>query len=447
MQVDNRQFVIVGSGISGYSALHYLLAQGCAVRLMDTREIAPNAAEIKTLLPATAIHFGGLQQEWLEQSDVIVLSPGVSPQEPAIAQAVAKGVTLMGDVELFAQACTKPYIAITGSNGKSTVTTLVTELLCSQGIKAYMGGNIGTPALDLLQQKDADFYVLELSSFQLETCPSLTPVAATVLNISDDHMDRYSSLASYSKVKDRIYDKAAYGVYAQDYPLQMHAHEKGVVRFGVKQQPGIELSIELHDNQRWLVQAGEPLISADELTLPGAMGELNVLAALALIKAYVKDKEAVLAVLRGFEGLPHRCQSVAENAGVLWVNDSKGTNPGATIAAIKSFDREMVLILGGVHKDGSIDGLVELIRRRVHSVILFGRDAAIFAAALEGHACYQASDLATAVTLSDEHSHAGDVVLFSPACASFDMFDNYQQRGDSFMQLVREQITGGQHVV
>jgi len=171
MQLDNRQFVIVGSGISGYSALRYLLAQGYAVRVMDTREIAPNASEIKTLLPATAVHFGGLQQEWLEQSDVIVLSPGLSPQEPAIAEAVAKGVTLIGDIELFAQVCTKPYIAITGSNGKSTVTTLVTELLRSQGIKAYMGGNIGTPALDLLQQKDAELYVLELSSFQLETCP------------------------------------------------------------------------------------------------------------------------------------------------------------------------------------------------------------------------------------------------------------------------------------
>ena len=171
MQVDNRQFVIVGSGISGYSALRYLLAQGLAVRLMDSRQIPPNAAEIKSLLPATAIHFGGFQQEWLEQSDVIVLSPGVSPQQPPIAKAVAQGVTLIGDVELFAQTCKKPYIAITGSNGKSTVTSLVTELLSSQGIKASMGGNIGTPVLDLLQQKEAEIYVLELSSFQLETCP------------------------------------------------------------------------------------------------------------------------------------------------------------------------------------------------------------------------------------------------------------------------------------
>ena len=192
MQVDNRQFVIVGSGISGYSALCYLLMQGHQVRVMDTREIAPNADQIKNVLPATSIHFGGLQQDWLEQSDVVVLSPGISPQEPALVKAVAKGATLIGDIELFAQACTKPYIAITGSNGKSTVTTLVTELLRSQGITAYMGGNIGTPALDLLQQQDADIYVLELSSFQLESCPSLAPAAATVLNISDDHMDRHS---------------------------------------------------------------------------------------------------------------------------------------------------------------------------------------------------------------------------------------------------------------
>ena len=436
MQLDNRQFVIVGSGISGYSALRYLLAQGYAVRVMDTREIAPNASEIKTLLPATAVHFGGLQQEWLEQSDVIVLSPGLSPQEPAIAEAVAKGVTLIGDIELFAQVCTKPYIAITGSNGKSTVTTLVTELLRSQGIKAYMGGNIGTPALDLLQQKDAELYVLELSSFQLETCPSLAPVAATVLNISDDHMDRHSSLARYSEVKDRIYHKAAYGVYAEDYPLQPQVHQKGIVRFGVTQQEGTEFSIELHDQQRCLVQMGERLIAADELTLPGAMGELNVLAALALVQPYIKDKMAMLAVLRSFEGLPHRCQSVAKHADVLWVNDSKGTNPGATMAAIKSFDRGMVLILGGVHKGGAIDELVELIRHRVHSVVLFGRDAAVFAQALKDHACYPASDLATAVTLSAKHSRAGDVVLFSPACASFDMFENYIERGNIFNQVV-----------
>ena len=378
---------------------------------------------------------------------MIVLSPGLSPQEPAIAEAVAKGVTLIGDVELFAQVCTKPYIAITGSNGKSKVTTLVTELLNSQGIKAYMGGNIGTPVLDLLQQKDAELYVLELSSFQLETCPSLAPVAATVLNISDDHMDRHSSLARYSEVKDRIYHKAAYGVYAEDYPLQPQVHEKQVVRFGITQQVGIEFSVELYDQRRCLMHMGEHLIAADELTLPGAMGELNVLAALALVEPYIKDKTAMLAVLRGFEGLPHRCQLVAEHADVLWINDSKGTNPGATMAAIKSFDRGMVLILGGVHKGGAIDYLIELIRHRIHSVILLGRDAAVFAEALEGHACYQASDLAAAVTLSIEHSRAGDVVLFSPACASFDMFDNYQQRGASFVQLVHKQVVGGQHVV
>jgi len=447
MQVDNRQFVIVGSGISGYSALCYLLMQGHQVRVMDTREIAPNADQIKNVLPATSIHFGGLQQDWLEQSDVVVLSPGISPQEPALVKAVAKGATLIGDIELFTQACTKPYIAITGSNGKSTVTTLVTELLRSQGITAYMGGNIGTPALDLLQQQDADIYVLELSSFQLESCPSLAPAAATVLNISDDHMDRHSSLACYSELKDRIYQKAAYGVYAQDYLLKTKPHRKGSVRFGIKQQADTEFAIELQDQQRYLVKAGKTLIASEELTLPGAMGELNVLAALALVDPYINNMASIIELLRHFQGLPHRCQTVAENKGVLWVNDSKGTNPGATAAAIESFDRDMVLILGGVHKNGSLEALIELIRRRVHSVILFGRDAPVFAAALEGHAYYQASDLAAVVALSAEHSRPGDVVLFSPACASFDMFDNYQQRGDSFIQLVHDQIVRGRHAV
>ena len=447
MQVDNRQFVIVGSGISGYSALRYLLAQGLAVRLMDSRQIPPNAAEIKSLLPATAIHFGGFQQEWLEQSDVIVLSPGVSPQQPPIAKAVAQGVTLIGDVELFAQTCKKPYIAITGSNGKSTVTSLVTELLSSQGIKASMGGNIGTPVLDLLQQKEAEIYVLELSSFQLETCPSLAPVAATVLNISDDHMDRHSSLDSYREVKDRIYERASYGVYAQDYAMEMHSHEKGVVHFGVEQQQNTEFTIALRHQQRWIMQSDEALIAATELTLPGMMGELNVLAALALVKPYIRDMNSVLSVLRSFKGLPHRCQIVTENAGVLWVNDSKGTNPGATVAAIESFDRDMVLILGGIHKGGSIEDLIKLIRQRVHSVILLGRDAAVFAQALEVHSCYSVPDLMAAVKLSNECANQGDVVLFSPACASFDMFADYQQRGDSFMQCVQTHIVGGQHVV
>jgi len=219
------------------------------------------------------------------------------------------------------------------------------------------------------------------------------------------------------------------------------------VRFGIKQQADTEFAIELQDQQRYLVKAGKTLIASEELTLPGAMGELNVLAALALVDPYINNMASIIELLRHFQGLPHRCQTVAENKGVLWVNDSKGTNPGATAAAIESFDRDMVLILGGVHKNGSLEALIELIRRRVHSVILFGRDAPVFAAALEGHAYYQASDLAAVVALSAEHSRPGDVVLFSPACASFDMFDNYQQRGDSFIQLVHDQIVRGRHAV
>lgn len=438
---DETNYLVIGAGVSGLSVASFLAARNKNFRVMDSRDLPSRASHIKALLPAERICFGRLDARWIRQADEIILSPGIAPQTPALQAARIKAAKIYGDIELFAQMAPKPYIAITGSNGKSTVTTLLVKILNSQGLRAKAGANIGEPALNLLNDGTIDIYVLELSSFQLETCWSLRPAAAVVLNVSDDHLDRHHSLKAYANIKASIYRQAKNKiVYRQCRRLApvsdaisfgSDAPEAG--HYGVKQQAG----------GRWLMRGSEKLINASQLALPGTAGELNVLAALALAEPYIVNQEKARQAIIDFKGLPHRCEPVAENNGVKWINDSKGTNPGATASAICGLNGPIILILGGAHKGGQLEPLRYAVSHKVKLMIAFGRDKDIFIQGL-GDICQliEVNTLNAAVEQAHINARPGDTVLFSPACASFDMYTDYMQRGLAFKNALKSRLSG-----
>lgn len=447
MKSDAISYLVIGAGLSGYSALSFLHAKQANVRVMDDRLEPPCAQQLRDKLADSEVCLGNYNEQWIIESDIIVLSPGVSPQLPMIQQAIKNGIEVIGDVELFAQHCHKPYIGITGSNGKSTVTTLVTDILNSQGIRATAGGNIGKPALDLLED-NADIYVLELSSFQLETCPSLQPTVAIVLNISEDHMDRHHSLQEYARIKMSIYKQADHHVYYRDQSisaLKNIQNAKSCVSFGLDVPSENDFGIVEFESERWLAHGKNKIMRATELSSQGNTGELNALAALSVTYSYIKDISSVVRVLKEFVGLPYRCQLVSIIDNVHWINDSKGTNIGATVAAIESVNRPIILILGGVHKGGSIAALKQVIETCVKTVIVYGRDKDIFIDALANVDVVSVDSLKDTVQAAVMHAVSGDAVLFSPACASFDMFANYQARGEAFNHAVNSLSAGGQN--
>ncbi len=443
MNTDATNYLVIGAGITGWSVAQYLHAQNKSFRIMDTRDIPPYAAQLKKMLAKQNICFGRLNQEWMNKADVIVLSPGVSPQTPELKAAGANGVEIIGDVELFARRTQKPYIAITGSNGKSTVTMLVTAILNSQGIVAKAGGNIGTPALSLLDDEDSDMFVLELSSFQLETSTSLQAVAATVLNISADHLDRHENFEQYARIKYSIYENAGRKVFLRN--AQNSNHDG--ISFGLDEPAKHDYGIQNMGAERWLVCGRKKLIKSSELPLLGTIGELNVLAAFALCRDYIHDQAAALSAIRNFKGLPHRCELVVEHENVQWVDDSKGTNIGATVAAVQSFDQSQILIVGGIHKGGSLKPLEQIVDKKVRVVIAYGQDKEIFVNALQRFSEVQtAESLENVVQIAAERVKPGEVVLFSPACASFDMFADYQERGKAFQRAVKRVLQKGKRV-
>lgn len=443
MNTDATKFLVVGAGITGWSVAQHLYAQQKMFRIMDTRDIPPYASQLKQMLPKQNICFGRFDQEWIDESDVVVVSPGVSLQTKELTQAQTKGIELIGDIELFARQVQKPYIAITGSNGKSTVTTLVAAILNSQGIVAKAGGNIGTPALSLLDQNDVDMYVLELSSFQLETSTSLQAAAATVLNVSADHLDRHQSLEQYAQIKNSIYHNAGRKIYLRGAGQE----NNDGISFGLDEPESNHYGIKNIASERYLMRGDNKIIAASELPLLGTTGELNVLAALALCQDYISDQSAALQVIRNFKGLPHRCELVVDNNGVQWVDDSKGTNVGATVAAVLSFNRPQILIVGGIHKGGSIDQLAHAVSGKVRLAIAFGQDKEIFVNTLKKFTNVIAvASLTDAVQCASSYVQRNDVVLFSPACSSFDMFANYQERGKAFQQAVEKIVQGVRHV-
>ena len=437
--------LIVGLGPTGLSCVRHLAAQGVAVGVTDSRPEPPGLAALRAEWPDVPVFLGGLDPAACAAASRLIVSPGVAPRETPIAQALARGAEVIGDIELFARAVNAPVAAITGSNGKSTVTSLVGEMARASGLAVAVGGNLGPPALELLDPA-CHLYVLELSSFQLETTYTLRPRAAVVLNISADHLDRHPSLDAYAAIKARILQNAAIGIRNRQDP-RVAAMGESTARdrtFGLD-VPARENDFGLleHQGRPWLGQGREPWLPAAEVALPGLHNLANALAALALGTACGLDRDAMREVLRRYRGLPHRTAWVAERRGVRWYDDSKGTNPGATMAALRGLiahpdEHRAVLIAGGDGKGADFTELAEVVARTVRALVLIGRDAPRIEAAVAGRVpVYPASTLPEAVELAEGLARPGDIVLLSPACASFDMFDHYRQRGQVFTEAVR----------
>jgi UDP-N-acetylmuramoylalanine--D-glutamate ligase len=431
--------VIVGLGRTGVSCARHLAARGHRLVVTDSRAAPPGLTDLRRLVPDAATALGGFDAAVLDGADQVVVSPGVPLSEPFLKQAAARGLDLVGDIELFAREAGGRIVGITGTNGKSTVTTLVGEFAKAAGIEVRVGGNLGEPALDLLEGPPAAMYVLEISSYQLETTHSLQLEAATVLNVTPDHLDRYPDLAGYAAAKARIYECAATAVVNLDDEIvvRMPRPAQRQVAFSLRRQEA-QFRLIARDGREWLAEGSERLMPLAELALPGLHNAANALAALAIGSVCGMPREAMTEVLRTFQGLPHRSQLIARWRGIRWIDDSKGTNVGATEAAIAGLAAPLVLIAGGEGKGQDFAPLAEACRGKVRHAVLIGRDAPLLASAL-AHSCVVsiADSMESAVAGAASIAEPGDTVLLSPACASFDMFRDYAHRGDVFADLVR----------
>ncbi|ENV80495.1 MULTISPECIES: UDP-N-acetylmuramoyl-L-alanine--D-glutamate ligase [Acinetobacter] len=435
--------VVAGLGISGVSAVNFLHEQGYRVAVTDSRETPPGhdqiPAEVKT-------SFGQLDLELLLQAEEIILSPGLAPQLPEIQQVIAKGIPVVSDIQLLRRATDVPIVAITGSNAKSTVTTLIGKMAQDAGRKVAVGGNLGRPALDLLKDQP-ELIVLELSSFQLETTSNLNAAVAVVLNMSEDHLDRHGDMFGYHKAKHRIFQGVKKVVYNRDDSLTrpLVPDQTPMQSFGLNAPDLNQYGILREDNGTlWLARGRERLIKSSELYIQGTHNVANALACLALGEAIGLPRDSMLETLKQFKGLEHRCEYVKTVHGVRYYNDSKGTNVGATLAAIDGLgaaiepqQAKVVVILGGQGKGQDFSLLKASVAKYVKVAILIGEDAPILQIALQGSTeLIQAQSLKQAVELAQAKTTEHDVVLLSPACASFDMFTGYPDRGHQFVACV-----------
>jgi UDP-N-acetylmuramoylalanine--D-glutamate ligase len=438
--------VIVGLGRTGLSCARYLREHGWRVAVTDTRAEPPQLAALRALDPQIPVRLGMLDPRLLDDALCVVVSPGVSLEHPFFAEARRRGLEIVGDIELFARAVDAPVAGITGTNGKSTVTTLVGRMAARAGVPVRVGGNLGEPALDLLAAahragEAVGLYVLELSSYQLEATHSLDLAAAAVLNVSPDHLDRYASVAAYAEAKARIFARCDTAVINLDDPLVVAMPRPGqrTLSFSLRATIGADYAVALRDGSAWLTRRGEPLLAVSEMRIRGLHNAANALAALALGEALHLPLPAMLAELATFTGLPHRTQWVAEVAGVTYIDDSKGTNVGATIAAVAGMEGPLVIIAGGDGKNQDFAPLAAAFRGKVRHAVLIGRDGRQVGAALQGVCPTEyRNTLEEAVRAAAAAARAGDTVLLSPACASLDMFRDYTHRGAVFAQAVQE---------
>jgi UDP-N-acetylmuramoylalanine--D-glutamate ligase len=425
--------VIVGLGATGFSVAKFLKKCHKQFALVDTRLEPPFLTEYGETFPESEIVLGRLDPGLLQRATQIVISPGVSLTEPIIAECIRRKIPVIGDIALFVEAANAPIIAITGTNAKSTVTTL-----------AKAGGNLGVPALDLLTMPPPDAYVLELSSFQLETVPMLKARVATVLNISADHMDRYQHIDDYIAAKRHIYDGCESLVVNKDdrHTDYAQASTQTKTTFTLATPGENEFGILIQNNVAYLAFENVAWLRVDDLPIAGQHYQTNALAALAIGHAFGVDAKSMCQTLKKFQGLAHRCQLIRELADVKWVNDSKGTNVGATVAAIKGLgpviDGKLILIAGGVSKGADFSELVPYVAEFVKTVILIGEAADNLAELFSGHVpILRVSSMAEAVNSAHKSATPGDTVLLSPACASFDMFKNFEHRGKVFSDIVQ----------
>lgn len=427
---------IIGTGITGLSVARFLAREQQPFIFFDTRETPPNTDIINSEFPGVRIKTGPLCEQTLLLADEIIVSPGLSVSDPAIQAAAAAGIPVVGDIALFLRSAKAPVVAITGSNAKSTVTSLVGEMAKAANIRVAVGGNLGTPALDLLDDA-VELYVMELSSFQLETVTRVNARVATILNISEDHMDRYADMRAYHAAKLRIYTGAETLVFNRQDALTQPplARDARPLTFGGPAEFR-HFGVMEHEGAPWLAWQFQPLMPVAELKLAGGHNIDNALAALALGYAAGIPMDAMLSSLKSFTGLPHRCAWVTVKNRVDFYNDSKGTNVGATVAAIRGLARQpssLVLIAGGDGKGAAFDDLVPAMRGVVSHAVLIGRDAERMAAVLQPVVpVHFARDMDDAVQQAYALALPGDAVLLSPACASLDMFRDYAQRGEIF---------------
>lgn len=451
INLRDKLVLVLGLGETGLSLVRWLGAQGARVRVADSRSAPPGLEKIGQHVAANQIFCGPFSDALFEGIDLIAISPGVPLRDPHVAKAVGRGIPAVGDIELFArQLTTNDYrlttkvITITGSNGKTTVTRMVEHLCRAAGRDAVAAGNISPAVLDVIMQRGAsqpEVWVLELSSFQLETTFSLNADAATVLNVSEDHLDRYAGMDEYAAAKARIFQGKGVQVLNRDDARSMGMALPGrrQMTFGLDQSSGDDSwGIARSGTDIWLTRGEERLLNAAELQLAGLHNVANALAALALCSAIDLPLPPLLAALRSFKGLPHRVERVAEIKGIVYYDDSKGTNVGATVAALQGLGRKAVLIAGGEGKGQDFAPLNPAVAQHARAVVLIGRDAPLIDAALGGCGIpvLRAKDMEEAVRQASALAQGGDAVLLSPACASFDMFRNYAHRAEVFVTAV-----------
>ncbi len=439
--------IIVGLGTTGLSCARYLRSKNLAFEVIDSRQSPPGLAQFQAEFPEVALTLGEFSQTLLCQADELLLSPGVSVQTPAIKAAAEAGVRIVGDIALFSEAQEQPVVAVTGSNGKSTVVTLLAMMARQAGLSVGLGGNLdgaeASPALDLLRQDPKDVYILELSSFQLETTPHLAAKAAVILNVSDDHMDRYANKHEYEAAKQRIFLGAENAIVNKDDAASQPWNSQGLAisHFGLEIPNAGEWGVVQKNETSFLAFGNEALLDIKSLKVAGKHNIANALAALALGEAIGLPREAMLSALTTFPGLPHRCQWLRRVHGVDYYNDSKGTNVGASIVAIESLGElikgKLILIAGGVDKGADFSIMAPVLETFVKLAVLIGRDAKNMAAAMKNSIeIVFANSLQEAVAIAAQNANEGDAVLLSPACASFDMFNDFTHRGRVFSETV-----------
>ena len=456
-----KNVLVLGLGETGLSLARFLAHRGARVSVADTRPRPPGLDELRSILPRAAVHLGGYPAEAFAQIDLLAISPGVPLADARVQQAALEGIPVLGDVELFARAlrpreiaARRPRVAaITGTNGKSTVTALAGDMCRAAGLECEVAGNIGPAVLDALERREAHgtmpgVWILELSSFQLETTSSLDATAAAMLNLSEDHLDRYASVDEYASAKARIFQGSGVQVLNRGdaRSLSMAIPGRAVVTFGLDAPP-TERDFGLIDRggEPWLARGNTPVLAARELPIAGAHNAANALAALALAHALGLSVAPLARAIRRFRGLPHRVQPAGEARGVCFYDDSKGTNVGAAAAALLGLaapNRRIVLIAGGEGKGQNFSPLKRVVADTARAVVLIGRDAAQIASALEGTAIPLrfAPTMEEAVAAAFAEAQTGDCVLLSPACASFDMFRDYKHRGEAFQAAVRRLV-------
>jgi UDP-N-acetylmuramoylalanine--D-glutamate ligase len=433
---QSSKVLVVGLGHTGISVAHYLQKLGFNFAITDSRAKPPLIDEFLKVMPDMPVFSGGFDEAAFKVATHLVVSPGVALTEKSIVKAIANGSKIVSDIDLFACSVNVPIVAITGSNGKSTVTTMLGEMAKCAGKKVGVGGNLGTPALELLEQS-AELFVLELSSFQLERTTALNAATATVLNVSADHLDRHVDIASYAQEKQHVFNGNGVMVINIDDPVvdAMQKAGRRIFTFSIKKEA--DFCISQRNGVEYLMHNKQRLMPLAELPLEGRHNAANALAALALGVSIGLDEQAMCSALKTFKGLDHRMQRVAEIRGVTWVNDSKATNIGACVAALQGYKRKVILIAGGDAKGADMNELTPAIKEKAKSVVLMGKDAVLIKQALNNCVpVYAAENMAEAVQISASLARVGDSVLLSPACASLDQYKNYQDRGDQFSKAV-----------